>query len=153
MCCVVALVLAGCGGGSGGAPRVSPRDTVEAYFTADAHGDGATMCRLLSSEALEGVAEEDGGCRAAVLRELAGRPSSFRVVELTAHDDAATAVVTFPKRCAAGDKRRCRYQARLLREDGRWLIRATEAIQPEGDEATEPALAAPKRTGTPSGPS
>lgn len=121
---LVAVVLAGCGGGE--TPKPKPIEgpakevaaTIQAFERATAQGDFATVCRDLFSAA---VRERAGGARCvSMLRRTAAdvRGPRIRIRRITVADGKATVDVTTSTR----DQAPAADSIELVRVDGRWRI-------------------------------
>ena len=118
----VVLAIAGCGGSDGNSDRQAVEGTIQQYFRATAHGDGATVCPSLTERASHAFAALlDVGpaqtCEANV-RKVARRNLPLRATHVTRiaiADDRATADVV---------SERPPYSATvvLVRQDGRWKL-------------------------------
>jgi hypothetical protein len=122
---VAALAAGGCGG-STPTPEQEVRDTIEAYNSAIAAGDGKRACGYLTPEGVRQVSRKHPEGRLAACSEnLAGQhkapgfeqaASDFRITEVAVHgNEAQVRATTEPK---AGSN----INFRLLKQAGAWKI-------------------------------
>jgi ketosteroid isomerase-like protein len=115
---VVAVLIAGCGGGGSSGPQ-SARDAADAYVSARNSGDAAKICELYSRQLIQQL--RTSNCVAFVQEQTSGTATDLTVIHVVQHGDHATA--TIQARVGGNIANAIApIEIRLTRENGEWKV-------------------------------
>jgi hypothetical protein len=115
---VLAMLIAGCGGG-GGSDQQMPRDVAQSYVDTRNQGDAAKVCELYSDALIRSLRTTN--CVAFVQEQTSGTATDLSLVSVAQHGDRATATIQARVGGSVANAI-APIQLELTRENGEWRI-------------------------------